>query len=251
VKELRFDEDRYISPTARRFSIELARMVDDWRVTIPYIWTEEKMRTWAGEDNVLRTILVSPELFEKGKVNVIPDIESMLPEGRGERQAKARQMWLDGAFGDPADPGAIRKFLDMARFPHMGRAVRPGGQDRIMAEQENGRLAQGHPATSIPIFEWQDHVEHNIVHEEFMKSPDYQKLSPEIQQQFVFHWMMTREAEIAAFNNQLQMEGQRQLVAQQAVADVEAAAPGPALPDSVESPEGAPPGQAAPSEAVA
>ena len=258
VKELRFNEDRYISPTQRRFVLELGRMIEDWTVTLPYIWTEEKTLSWAGEDQVLRTVLVTPDLFEKGTVNVIPDIESMLPEGRGERQAKHRQNWQEGAYGDPNSPEAVTKFLELAKFPHLGRAMRPGGQDRIMAETENGKLAQGFSASTIPIFEWQDHDQHIRTHEEFMKGPDYQKLSVEVQQQFVNHWMATRQAAIKALENQLVMEQQKQILADQAVAGLEAArAPvpgegeGPELPDSVETPEGAAAGQAAPASAVA
>lgn len=256
VKELRFNEDRYISPTARAFAGELGRTVEDWIVTIPYIWSQEKMMSWAGEDQVLRTVLVTPDLFEKGRVNVTPDVESMLPEGRGERQQKHRLLWLDGAYGDPQSPEAVTKFLKLARFPHMGRAMRPGGQDRIMAETENGKLANGFPSSEIPIFEWQDHVLHREVHEEFMKGPDYQKLSVEIQQQFVNHWAATRMAELVAMQNELGLETERRLVADSAVADLEQGRQellggSPALPDSVEEPEGAGPGQATPATAVA
>ena len=259
VKELRFNEDRYISPTSRRLSLEMGRMVEDWIVTIPYFWTEENTLSWAGDDQILRTVLVTPDLFEKGKVNVTPDIESMLPEGRGERQAKHRQNWIEGAYGDPQSDAAITKFLELARFPHMGRAMRPGGVDRIMAETENGRLAQGIQATGtdIPIFPWQDHAIHMQVHEEFMKGPDYQKLDVAIQQQFVTHWMMTQQAAIQAMQLELEQEKQRRIIADTAVAEVEAArtppagAGGPELPEDVESPEGAPAGEATPDTAVA
>ena len=257
VKELRFNEDRYIAPTARRFAGELGRMMEDWIVTLPYIWSQEKVLSWAGEDQVLRTILVTPDLFEKGRVNVIPDIESMLPEGRGERAQRHFTMWQAGAYGPPESPQATNWFLKLARFPHLGRAVRPGGEDRIMAETENGRLAQGMPAASIPIFEWQEHGVHLETHEEFMKGPDYQKLPVEVQQQFVNHWMATRQAQIMALGNQLEFEQKKRILADAAVAGVEAASappPGaggaPSPPASVRTPEGNPPGQAVPESAA-
>lgn len=261
VKELRFNEDRYIAPTARRFALSLARMVEDWIVTLPYIWTHEKTLSWAGDDRILRTVLVEGNIFEKGKVNVVPDIESMLPEGRGERQARIRQQWLDGVFGDPAGPEARRMYLERARFPHLGRSARPGGVHRIMAEEENNRLVQGDPAAVIPIFEWQLHAEHLAVHEEFMASPDYQKLDPAIQYQFYLHWQTHRLAEVKALQRQLAMEGQKRLAAGAASAavdgelqEIEAAvgpsAGPPSLPDGVDAPAGRPPGAAAPAGAV-
>lgn len=267
VKELRFNEDRYIAATARRFSLALGRMVEDWIVTLPYIWSQEKTLAWAGEDTVLRTVLVTPDLFEKGAVNVTPDIESMLPEGRGERQQRVYLMWKEGAFGDPASPQALRRLQELGRFPHLNRAHRPGGTHLIMAEQENGKLAQGVPAASIPIFEWQDHEVHLAAHEEFMAGPDYQKLSPEVQQQFYLHWAMTRQAMVTAHKNRIGLEGQMQLAAG-AVASavqgemediaaevgpqgIQATEGGPETPRDVQTPEGGGPGTATPENAVA
>ncbi len=187
TKELRFNSDRPIAATIRRAAHELGRMADDWMVLLPIIMDEEEIITHAGEDSVTRTLTVLPHIFESGHVNVQPDPESMLPEGRGERQERIWQMWQAGAFGPPLEPAAIRKFMEMARFPHLGRSSRPGGVARITAEQENGRLARGVSAQEIPVFEWYDDDLHISVLEEFMASPDYLKLPPEIQQEFVIH----------------------------------------------------------------
>ena len=211
VKELRFNEDRYIAATSRRFASALGRMTEDWIVTLPYIWSQEKTLAWAGDDTVLKTILVTPELFEKGRVNVIPDIESMLPEGRGERQTRIAWLWQNGAFGDPASPAAIRQFMELSRFPHLNRAARPGGSHLIMAETENGKFAQGAQAADVPIFEWQDHALHAEVHVDFMAGPDYQKLPVEVQQQFVIHLQMTRQAELVALQISMGIEGQKRV----------------------------------------
>lgn len=270
VKELRFNEDRYIAATARRFSLALGRMVEDWMVTLPYIWSRQKTLAWAGEDTVLRTVIVTPDLFEKGTVNVSPDIESMLPEGRGERQQRVYLMWKEGAFGPPDSPEAIRRLQELGRFPHLNRAHRPGGTHLIMAEKENGDLAQGVAATDIPIFEWQNHEVHLSAHEEFMAGPDYQKLPPDVQYQFYVHWQMTRAALVKAHQNRLGLEGQKQLAAGAVAAAVEgemqdvaamvgpeqqpgmeATEGGPETPRGVQTPEGGGPGSATPENAVA
>jgi hypothetical protein len=251
VKELRFNSDRPMGTVARRFVIELARMAEDWNAIIPTIWTQEKMISWAGQDAMLKTVLYAPELFSQGSVNVTPDIESMLPEGRGERRTRARADWLAGAFGDPTSPAAIKHYLEIARFPHDGRAVRPGGVHRIMAERENGLLVSGVPASEIPVFEWHDHTMHLEVLEEFMAGPDYVALTPAVQQECYLHRQEHKLAlELAAYQ-QAQLEG-RMLAgagrvaagADAAIADIEGEfmpAP-PPPPRSASVPAGNPPG---------
>lgn len=187
IKELRFNSDRFIGPTARRAVEEIARLGWDWLALMPLIYDEKRVMAVNGEDNVARTITVYPLLFEQGTVNIVPDTESMLPEGRGERQSRIYRMWQDGAFGDPMSPQAIRVYLEQSRFPHLGRAARPGGVDRTTAEQENGKLLLGDPVESIPVLEWYDHITHLDVHESYMKSPEYLKQSPEVQQAFELH----------------------------------------------------------------
>ncbi len=202
IKELRFNADRFLGPTMRRAVEEMARMVEDWMVLLPTIYDDETVISYAGEDNVARTIVVRHQLFDTGRVNVIPDLESMLPEGRGERSARIYKMWLDGAFGPPLESNAIRTLHDLLRFPHMSRTAKPGGIDRITADQENGRLLQGEPAETIPTYEWYDDFVHLERHEAFMKSPEFLKLPPEIQAEFIAH----RERHL--FNLQQKLQAQ-------------------------------------------
>lgn len=189
VKELRFNSDRFIGPTLRRAVQEMARMAEDWLCWTKVLWTEEKILSYTGEDNIARTITITPDLFT-GKVNIIPDLESMLPEGRGERQARVHQLWLEGAYGPPESPEAVRKFMEIARFPHMAAAHRPGGVHRETAQSENARLALGEPALAVPIFEWYDHLVHLETHEEFMASQEFLRLDPLIQSEFANHRQM-------------------------------------------------------------
>jgi hypothetical protein len=183
VKELRFNSDRFIGPTTKRMVLEFARLIDDWIAILPVMWTQEKVLSYSGEDNVVRTMTVLPEMFSGGKVHVIGDIESMLPEGRGDRQSKVERLYGMGVFGPPGSPGAVKTFLELSRFPHLSRTMRPGGVDRVTAEQFLGHLLQGLPATALPVFDWYDLEVHLGVLEDYLKSPEYLRQSPGVMAQ--------------------------------------------------------------------
>lgn len=219
VKELRFNSDRFIGPAVRRATFAFARVVEDWIALLPTIWDQKKILTYAGEDQVLRTITVLPDMW-KGKVHVVPEIESMLPEGRGERQARVRQMYAEGIFGPPGTPEAIKVYLDLIRFPHLGRAVAPGGVHRVTATQENGRLVQGEPAQGIPVLEWYAHDVHLLVHFEFMASPEYLRLPVQVQREFYLH----TEAHKVAIQQMMMEQAAQQMGAQAGMLGMQAAA---------------------------
>jgi len=190
VKELRFNSDRFLGPTMRRTVEEMSRMGEDWMAMMPLIFDQEELLSYAGDDNVARTITVMPEMFEEGKVNVIPDIESMLPEGRGERQKNIATLYVQGLFGMPGTPDAIKRFFELSSFPHIDRAKKFGGIDRITADQENGQLLQGADPREVAVLEWYDDGIHLMQHEEFMKSPEFLKQPLQIQKAFEFHRQM-------------------------------------------------------------
>jgi len=211
VKELRFNADRFLGATMKRAVEEIARMAEDWIVMLPTIWTEEKLLTYAGEDNIPRTAAVLPHMFETGRVHVLPDVESMLPEGRGERQNKVAWMYDKGFFGMPGSPEATRTFLDLSRFPHLNRASMPGNVHRVTAHQELGQLIRGTPAEQIPIFPWYDPLTHLQVLETYMASPEFLKLDPAMQEQVVLHWQ-GHQVQMA----EMQAQAEAQALAQQA-----------------------------------
>lgn len=190
VKELRFNSDRFLGPTMRRSVEEFGRLVEDWIALMPMIFDREQLLSYAGDDNVARTITVLPELFVEGKVNIVPDVESMLPEGRGQRQNQITSMYSNGLFGPVGSPVAVKRFFELSRFPHLDRAKKFGGIDRITAEQENGQLLQGTDPREIPVHEWYDDMIHLMVHEDFMKSPEFLKQKDQIQGAFEAHRQM-------------------------------------------------------------
>jgi hypothetical protein len=187
LKEARFNTDRYMGPTMRRAAGEYGRVFETWMPLFAMIWDMPTAISYAGDDNIARTISVFPEMFREGKVNVRPDVESMLPEGRGEKQDKVYKFYMDGLFGEPGSPEALRKFWESIQMPHLGRVGKPGGIDRTTAEQENGKILLGAQAQDIPVYEWYDDAVHLAVHEQYMKSPEFLKIDPAIQDQFAMH----------------------------------------------------------------
>jgi hypothetical protein len=187
VKEVRFNTDRFLGPTMRRSAGEYGRVFSNWRIMLPLIWDMETMISYAGDDNIARTITVFPEMFKDGDVNIRPDVESMLPEGRGERQEQVFKFYMGGMFGLPGSPQALRKFWEMAQMPHLSRAAKPGGIHTTTAEQENGELLLGTDPRAIPVFEWYDDEAHLAVHETYMASPEFKKIDPTLQDAFVLH----------------------------------------------------------------
>lgn len=184
VRELRFNDDRFLGPTMRRSAEESGRMIEDWQVIIPKLYDTKTILNYTGKDNVARTIMLLPEILSGGKIDVVPDVESMLPEGRGERRARVYKMWQDGAWGDPTGPEALRKLHELSQFPHMGRADKPGGIHWTTAEQENGELLQG---KMPPMYPWYDDAVHLICLEEFMSAPEWRRLPENIKQLFMEH----------------------------------------------------------------
>lgn len=191
IKEIRFNSDRDLGDFARRSAEEFGRQAEDYRALYPLIYTMPQVITITGDENAATTIAVYPELFAEGNVRVQADAESMLPEGRGERQARAAWMWKNGAFGDPRDPAAWSKatdtFLTISRFPSYSKLARPGGVDRETAEIENGRLMMGAPGQ--PVLPWYDDAVHLMYHEKFMKSVAFLKAPKPVQMAFEYHRM--------------------------------------------------------------
>lgn len=205
-KERRFDSDRYVGPTQRRMTEEMGRMYEDWAALLPLIYDEERVIRDAGEDNLFRSVLVMPHLFIEGKVHVTPDLESMMPESRGERQSRIYTLWKEGALGDPADPEVRQRFLEMSRFPHLSRVARFGTVDAQTADQENGALLVGEP---VPVLPFYDHAEHLRIHNKFRKTREYLKIDPMIRQAFDIHCQQ-HEMILAEQQMQAQMEAARQ-----------------------------------------
>lgn len=184
IKELRFNDDRYLGPFLRRAVEEYGRMAEDWKVLVPALYDRERIFAIAGEDNIAETAAVYPDLLRQGNVNVQPDVESMLPEGKGERQQKVWRMYSEGVFGEPQSPEARDQYLELARFPHMSRAMKAANPDRETASVQMGLIASGVPPEDprLIVHPWYNVQIHVDVYRKYMASPKYMRLDPMIQQ---------------------------------------------------------------------
>lgn len=183
IRELRENSDRPTGTTARSMVSELGRFAEDLMVWMPMIMDEEEVITYAGEDDIVRTLTIQRALFDNGKVHVTPDMESMLPESRSERQRRVRQDWQDGVFGEPASVEARSMYLALARYPNLSKEHLPGGRHRVMANHILGRVMRGEPADAATLLDVYDNTVHIAVIEHLMAGPDFLKLSPDVQAQ--------------------------------------------------------------------
>jgi hypothetical protein len=184
IRELRFNDDRYVGPTAIRTASTYASMVQfGWIPLLQYGWDTERMITTSGENNRARFMLVEPEMFQ-GRVNTKPVPEALLPEGRDERQLRIERWYAEGLFGPPGDPGATATFFDLINYPHLNRAARPGGVDREMADWENAQMLKG-----VPVLPGETHDDalHLEAHREIEASPEWYRLPQEVRAIFEMH----------------------------------------------------------------
>lgn len=239
VKEVRFNTDRFLGPTMRRAAGEYGRMIENWQAMLPLVLDMETTINYAGDDNIGRTIVVYPEMFKDGKANVRPDVESMLPESRGEKQEKVFAFYLQGMFGLPGSPQALQKFWEVAHMPHLSRVAKPGGIHQTTAERENGKLLLGTPGQEIPVYEWYDDMVHLAVHENFMSSPEFNDLDDPIKEAFVIHRMGHKFNQAQKMAQQVAQAGAIQTA--MGGGPDGGAGGGPAGPEGAGSPDGSPP----------
>lgn len=205
VKELRYNDDRYMGAMLRRAATTLAEMVEDWQFLLRYGYTEERLIRVSGSENVTRFVMVRPQMFE-GRIHVRAVAESMLPEGRGERQERLDR-WLQMQAID------LKTYFELFNHPHLGRATRPGGVHRTMQEFENGQMLQGMPVAPLDVHDDAVHIE---VLTEFMAGPEFLEQPPEIQDLFNEHLRAHEEMLRLKQVGQLTNEGELQALALQA-----------------------------------
>lgn len=218
IQQLRFNADRPLSPLTRSIEYAAAGVAEDWLAMLPTMWTEETIIHYAGEDNIIKAVTVLPEMLEGGSVSARPVMESAAPESREKRQERVFALYSMGAFGNLQDPAqqqqAIKKLLDLSRFPELTRASKPGGKHRMMAEHNLGKLLRGVDPNSLPILPMYDLTVHLAVFDDFLSGPDYLQVDPQIQASIMaFYEQMTmalqaQQAQQLMEQSDLQMAGQ-------------------------------------------
>lgn len=200
IQQLRYNADRPLSPLTRSLEHAAAGVAEDMMAILPTIWTDEEVIHYAGEDNIVHTLTVLPEMWD-GQCCARPVMESAAPETREKRQMRVSELYQMGAFGNLMDPEqqpkAIAKFLELSRFPDMTRAARPGGVHRNMAERNLGRLLRGEPSEGIPILPVYDLDVHLDITSDYMAGPDFLAQEKPIQEEITLHWQELQAAQQA------------------------------------------------------
>jgi hypothetical protein len=217
IQQLRFNADRPLSPLTRSIEYGATGVAEDWLAILPTVWTEETVIHYAGEDNIVKAATVLPEMWE-GTVSARPVMESAAPESREKKQERVFALYSMGAFGNLQDPmqqqAAIKKLLDLSRFPELTRASKPGGKHRMMAEHNLGKLLRGVDPMSLPILPMYDLTVHLAVFDDYMSGPDYLQVDDQIQAQVMafreqmLMAMQVQQAQQMMEQSDLQMAGQ-------------------------------------------
>ena len=229
VAQLRFNSDRPVSVAVRSLAYALAGVADDLVAVLPTCWPAEKTITYAGEDNVLRTTQILPEMWEQGHVHARPDVVSAVPESQPARQQRLERWYMNGMLGLPGSPQAIQKFFAMANYPDMSRLARyDGGVDRITCERMLTQIAQGAPAQMfLPnMYPWYKYDVMLSTTRDHLASPEFLNYPPEVQQNFgqFFEMLLTAQQasvqlQVAVAAPQAQAAGALQGMAAKAAAE--------------------------------
>jgi hypothetical protein len=197
IQQLRFNADRPLSPLTRSLEYAAAGVAEDWLAILPTVWDDETTIHYAGEDNIIKAATVLPEMWE-GSVSARPVMESAAPESREKRQERVFALFQMGAFGNLADPiqnqQAIKKLLDLSRFPELTRASKPGGKHRMMAEHNLGKLLRNVDPMSLPILPMYDLTVHLAVFDDYMSGPDYLNVDPNVMESIMAFYEQMKSA---------------------------------------------------------
>lgn len=127
-----------------------------------------------------------------GNRHVKVSMGSNLPATKEARRQAIMNMKKEGVI----TPEKANELLEFGDEEGIYRSL-----DRTQAKTENQLLLQ--PTYLVKANDWEDHPTHAKVHSDYMKTDDYQKLSPDVQQKFIAHYeehqqFINREAMAAA-----------------------------------------------------
>lgn len=209
VSQLRFNSDRPVAVAARSMAHCIAGVAEDWVAILPTIWTDEKTLDYAGEDEIYRNIVLTPDLWD-GCVNVRPDLENARMETPQAKEQRALQKYQLALFGAPGTPEATAKFAEYARSAKLeGLVEPPSSVDTDMVRWVMSQIVQGVPFNPSMLREQFDYGAWTRVLRNHMASPEFNDPSrtpAEIQQQFDLLWAYVQHAQIAQQQTMLQRQ---------------------------------------------
>lgn len=217
VSQLRFNSDRPLGTASRSLAMFLAGIADDLVAILPTCWPAERVITYAGEDSILKTLTVLPEMWD-GRVNVRPDLQNALAETPEAKKARIFRDWQAGAFGDPMTEGA-KKYLDLVQYPHTDRAAMNGGPDRATCERLLAEIAQGAPAMAVAqaFKPWYNYDVFLEVTRNHLASPEYLSYEPPVAMEFEMFYEALTQARAMALQMQAATIAAPAMTAQAAV----------------------------------
>lgn len=213
ISQLRFNADRPVAVAARSLGMLLAGIADDLCAVLPVCWPAEKIISYAGDDAVLRTTTVLPEMWE-GKVNVRPDLDNALSETKPAKQARYFRDYGAGVFGVPGSPEANRTYLELSKYPNSNRSASPGGVDKITCERFLNAIGQGVPAVQLQMLPWYNYDVFLETTRNHLAAPEYLDYEEPVKREFGLFFSMILQARVTSA--QLQASAQAPIVAAQA-----------------------------------
>lgn len=185
-------------------------------------YKEERKIKIIGENNQLDEVYMFNQADLQDQIDVRVRSASGLPITKSGKMQTVFDLVNRGILNPQNDRKVILHLLDI---PEINEEI---GVDEKMAKLELIFMSEGQPAQ---VMDWQDHVVHLMVHEEYMNGQEFLKLPEEIKQGFVEHRNLHKQAMVEKQAEEMAMQQQAQNLAMQAV-------PPPAPPMG---PEGMPP----------
>jgi hypothetical protein len=165
---------------------ELALQEAAWKIRrLCKLWYDvPRLFSIMGENSLPEAIEFSKrQIDEYAEVRI--QIGSMMPDLKAAKAQMAMEYYKGGLFGDPADPRVRRRALELVDMGGLEVARDEERRDVDEAERENQFLQDGQAVELAQFF--QDHIAHLERHQNFMKSPAFQQLQPDVKNLIISH----------------------------------------------------------------
>lgn len=145
-------------------------------------WDVERKINVLGDNNTYEAYMYSKSSI-KDNTDLRVEAGSATPRSRAAKQAFIMEIGDKGWI----TPDRALRYLDMVET---GRLYEESQIDARQVQRENARMTQSGQA--LPINEWDNDAEHETNHASYMKTQEFEKLDPTIQQAHVQHLQLHR-----------------------------------------------------------